>query len=62
MRTSNPSRSLAIHNLPGNAMEDVLALQSYLPGTGGIDDCGSSRSVVVICPSSVSSVVEVAGL
>jgi hypothetical protein len=52
---SNPSRSLATHNLPENAMEEVLALQSYLPGLGGVDTCPSGRSLIVQCPSSFSS-------
>lgn len=54
------SNALAIHSLAGNAMEEVLALQSYLPGTGGVDSCPSARSIVVNCPSSFSSVDAVA--
>lgn len=36
-------------------MEEVLALQSYSPSAGGVNDCPSARSIVVICPSTFSS-------
>lgn len=42
-------------------MEAVLALQSYSLGGGGVEDCESSQSVIVICPSSQSSFLDAFG-
>lgn len=42
-------------------MEAVLALQSYSLVGGGVEDCPSNQSVVVVCPSSQSSFLDAFG-
>lgn len=42
--------------VPGDPMEEVLALQSYSLFGGGVEDCPSQQSIVVVCPSSISGV------
>ena len=46
----------AFNGVPGDPMEEVLALQSYSLFGGGVEDCPSSHSIVVVCPSSISGV------